>query len=234
MTLRRKAGSWIDELLGIYVAESTGRHWIDPPLKGPYTPFASPMWNISAPFLSPSSSPPLLLSHFLLRSLQGSLLFPLPLDVISKSRSPWQQLVTSSSPTLCVWWLFLFWRVRRCARTSLADRQVTCSGDEGTMLPSVGSVCLHTVTDIEKHPAFLWWLMTGNHMPIKTFGCNQEPYGSIVFETHLSHRSPSLKRSACTTTSLPLERNRNGKQRCCFPLVSDMKCSHTQRNGGMI
>lgn len=28
--------------------------------------------------------------------------------------------------------------------TSLADCQVTCSAQEGTMLPSVGSMCLHT------------------------------------------------------------------------------------------
>lgn len=52
-----------------------------------------------------------------------------------------------------VWWLFLFWRVCRCTLTSLAVCRVTCSGDEGTMLPSVGSVCLHTVTDSEKPPA---------------------------------------------------------------------------------
>lgn len=130
----------------------------------------------------------------------------------------------------CIWWLFLFWRVCRCTHTSVANRQVTCSGAEGTMLPSVGSMCLHTVTDIEKHPVFLWWLMTGNHMPIKTFGSNRELYGSIVihkFETHLSHRSPYLKRSTRSTAFLPLDSNRNRKQRYCLPLVSDRKCGHT-------
>lgn len=54
--------------------------------------------------------------------------------------------------TLCLMavYVFLFWRVCRCTHTSLADRQVTCSGDEGTMLPSVGSMCLHTADVIEK------------------------------------------------------------------------------------
>lgn len=35
------------------------------------------------------------------------------------------------------------------ARTSLAEHQVTCSGAEGTMLPSVGSRSLHRVNDGE-------------------------------------------------------------------------------------
>lgn len=51
----------------------------------------------------------------------------------------------------CIWWLFLFWRVCQCTRTSLADRQVTCSGEEGTMLPSVGSMSLHTGSNADKH-----------------------------------------------------------------------------------
>lgn len=50
----------------------------------------------------------------------------------------------------CIWWLFLFCRVCRCTHTSLAVCQVTCSDDEGTMLPSVGSKCLHTETDTER------------------------------------------------------------------------------------
>lgn len=44
----------------------------------------------------------------------------------------------------------------------------------------------------------------------------------------------SLKRSTGTIAFLPLEGNRNGKQRCCLPLVSDMKCSPAQCNSGMI
>lgn len=85
------------------------------------------------------------LSCFLLCCLHGGLLFfPSPLDVISKTRSPWQQLVTSSSPTLVFDGCFYFLRVSQCTPTSLADCQVTCSAHRGTMLPSVGSVCLHT------------------------------------------------------------------------------------------
>lgn len=52
--------------------------------------FFHPLYLLSSPFLS----------HFLFCCLCDWLPFPSPLDVISKTRSPWQQLVTSSSPTL--------------------------------------------------------------------------------------------------------------------------------------
>lgn len=138
------------------------------------------------------------LSHFLLCSLYGWLLFLFTDRRYLKDQITMATISHIVIAHTCIWWLFLFWRVSQCAHTSLADCQVTCSGEEGTMLPSVGSMCLHRARDIEKHPASLWWLMTGNHMPIKTFGSNQELYGSILlhtFETHLSLRSSSLKRS---------------------------------------
>ena len=132
------------------------------------------------------------LSHFLLCSLYGSLLFPFTDRRYLKDQITMATISHIVFAHTCIWWLFLFWRVSWCVCTSLADRQVTCSGEEGTMLPSVGSMCLHTASDIEKHPASLWWLMTSNHMPIKTFSSNQELYGSILlhkFETHLSFRT---------------------------------------------
>jgi len=66
-------------------------------------------------------------------------------------------------------------------------------------------VCISTIQDsnltlkvciIEKTNSAVWWLMTGNRMPIKTIRSDQGLYGSMVFhklETHLSHRSPSSK-----------------------------------------
>lgn len=89
-----------------------------------------------------------------------------------------------------IWWLFLFWRVCQCSRTSLADRQITCSGEEGTMLPSVGSTCLHTASDAGKHtPAFLWWLMTDIYMPIKLFVSTQELYVWVIFHNFAARRN---------------------------------------------
>lgn len=76
-----------------------------------------------------------------------------PSDVISKTRSPWQQLVTSSSPTLVFDGCFYFWGFFRCTPTSLADCHVTYAGEEVTMLPSVGSMCFHTATRHWKTPS---------------------------------------------------------------------------------
>lgn len=67
-------------------------------------------WDIEMTLYYRVTSPLSLLTHetlvlifytlFISSSLCDWLPFPLPLDVISKTRSPWQQLVTSSSPTL--------------------------------------------------------------------------------------------------------------------------------------
>lgn len=100
------------------------------------------------PLLHLPHSSPLSFSPLLSTTLAPSP--PSPSDVISKSRSPWQQLVTSSSPTLVFDGCFYFGRFVRCTRTSLARRQVTCCVEGGTMLPSVGSVCLHTAADTGK------------------------------------------------------------------------------------
>lgn len=107
--------------------------------------FSFPDITITAPFPSPSLYPPFHSSLVFSSAVctAGSF-FPSPLDVISKTRSPWQQLVTSSSPTLVFDGCFYFLRVFQNTPTSLADCQVTCSAHRGTMLPSVGSVCLHT------------------------------------------------------------------------------------------
>lgn len=134
-------------------SELTVSHWIDLTLKGLHTPFCSPTCNISVtlqvlhsfhPFYS-HSPPPLHKAH--------SFFFSLTVRRYLKDQITMATISHIVIAHTRVWRLFLFWRVCRCTRTSLAVCQVTCSGDEGTMLPSVGSVCLHTVTDSEKHPA---------------------------------------------------------------------------------
>lgn len=145
--------------------------------------------NISAPFLAASSSPPLLPFLFSSSPLLSTRLAPFYLTVRRYLKDQ-ITMATISHIVIAhtgVWWLFLFWRVCRCAFTSLADRQVTCSWEEGTTLPSVGPMCLHTVTDSPKHPALPWWLMTVSHMPIETFGPSQAQYGK--FKTHACHMS---------------------------------------------
>lgn len=98
---------------------------------------------------SPSSSPPYPPYSFHSDLHEVCSCFPVPSDVIAKTRSPWQQLVTSSSPTLSFDGCFYFGGLVDVARTSLAEHQVTCSGAEGTMLPSVGSRSLHRVNNGE-------------------------------------------------------------------------------------
>lgn len=193
---RRKAASWINKSKGVYIAEMTERHWLDLTLQGLHTPFCSPTCNISVPFLSASSFLPL---PFSCSPLLSTRLAPFSLTVRRYLKDQ-ITMATISHIVIAhtrVWWLFLFCRVCRCAFTSLADRQVTCSGEEGTTLPSVGSMCLHTITDAPKHPALPWWLMTVNHLPIKTFGFSQV-WNTNKFQTHTCQRSPSLKRSTCT------------------------------------
>lgn len=135
----------------------TSRHWTDLISHDRHHPFSllSPL-NLPFPF---SIHPSLYNTHSR---------FSVPFDVIAKSRSPWQQLVTSSSPTLSFDGCFYFGGLLDVARTSLAEHQVTCSGGGGTMLPSVGSKCLHTADQGEQQPAFLRWLTTVNHMATGT------------------------------------------------------------------
>lgn len=66
--------------------------------------------------------------------------FPVTVHFASQTRSLWQQLVTSSSPTLVVDGCFYFTGFVNVPKTSLADPQVNCPKEQGTMLPSVGSV----------------------------------------------------------------------------------------------
>lgn len=124
--------------------------------------------------------------------------FPVPFDVIAKTRSPWQQLVTSSSPTLSFDGCFYFGGLVDVARTSLAEHQVTCSGGGGTMLPSVGSKCLHTADQGEQQPALLWWLTTVNHMATGT------PHSDSSLNTCMLTEVP-LWKGQVTTGLLPLK-----------------------------
>ena len=101
-----------DEGYFLYISEPTGRHWTDLTSQGPYSvsPLSHTQHQCSFS-VSPvmSSSPPLSFLIFSSRLYKaGSFFFPLPLDVISKTRSPWQQLVTSSSPTLAFDGCFYF------------------------------------------------------------------------------------------------------------------------------
>lgn len=91
----------------------------------------SPTCNISAPFLSPPSSPPLLPSPFSFSPLVSTRLAPFFPFTVRRYLKDQITMATISHIVIAhtrFWWLFLFWRVRRCTRTSLADRQVTCSG----------------------------------------------------------------------------------------------------------
>lgn len=135
---------------GIFVLLNWLTHWIDLSLKGHLTASCPCTCGIIIALHVLRSSGPFY-SHSLPHLLSTSLIL---FDVISKSRSPWQQLVTSSSPTLLFDGCFLFWRVCRSARTSLALRQLTCSGGRKEqcchlLVPRV----LHTAADCEKHPA---------------------------------------------------------------------------------
>lgn len=128
----------------------TSRHWIDLISHDLYPPSAHSL------LLAPPSSPLALSCHSALHEALSC--FPVTLDVIAKTTSPWQQLVTSSSPTLSFDGCFYFGGLVDVARTSLVER-ITCSGGEGTMLPSVGSKCLHTANggSCDDSPQSITW-----------------------------------------------------------------------------
>lgn len=78
-----------------------------------------------------------------------------------------------------------------------------------------------------------WWLMTGNHMPIRTFGSHPRLYGSIafhMFRTHLNHRrSLSLKGQRAPYYLFHLKATEMENKYASFLQVSDMKCGRTGR-----
>lgn len=199
---------WINDCRGIYIKTL---NW--PYITWSLTSF-SPLPSSFTPFISPRLS-----FHSALHEALSC--FPVPLDVIAKTTSPWQQLVTSSSPTLSFDGCFYFGGLVDVARTSLVE-QITCSGGEGTMLPSVGSKCLHTANggSCDDSPQSITWMATRT----------SHSGSSSLKQTHVNRGFP-LERSGHDGAS-SFDGSRNGKKNMhphkyvCIDMHVSSICAH--------